>query len=150
MSGSVVSTGFAFFPMSRSVKLIRLVGKTGDLSYQMGGLHFTDTSPSRGWVPLLNAYRYEDRYEICVDLAGVPKPDIEVEVSPGRLRISGQRHVPEDGRCDSGCCQVLALEIENGRFWRELALSSAVDPEKVSARQENGLLWIVLPLKDLP
>lgn len=134
--------------MSRSVKFIRLVGKTGDISYQMGGFQLTEMNPSRGWVPHINAYRYEDHYEICLDLAGVPKADIEVEVSPGRLRISGERRVPEHGRCEGGCCQVLALEIENGRFFRELTLSAPVDPEKVSARQENGLLWVVLPLRD--
>lgn len=135
--------------MSRSVKLIRLVGKTADLSYQMGGFRLTEMNPARGWVPHINAYRYEDRYEICLDLAGVPKADIEVEVAPNRLRISGERRVPEQSRCESGCCQVLALEIEIGRFFRELTLSSPVEPEKVSARQENGLLWILLPLKDL-
>ena len=38
------------------------------------------------------------------------------------------------------------MEIECGRFGREIQLPVEVNRDRVSARQENGLLWIVLPI----
>ncbi len=42
--------------------------------------------------------------------------------------------------------QVLAMEIDEGPFSRELVLPSEVDPRAVRAEQRNGILWIWLPL----
>ena len=51
--------------------------------------------------------------------------------------------VGTSGRDD--CRQVLALEIESGHFTREILLNCDVNPDLVTARQDNGLLWISLP-----
>ncbi len=44
---------------------------------------------------------------------------------------------------------MLALEIDYGPFEREVILPAdvEVDVEQAHAEQENGLLWISLPLK---
>jgi HSP20 family molecular chaperone IbpA len=39
------------------------------------------------------------------------------------------------------------MEIECGRFGREIVLPAIVDRRRVTAKQENGLLWIILPLE---
>lgn len=44
--------------------------------------------------------------------------------------------------------QTLALEIDYGPFARAIPLPAEVDPDKASARQDNGFLWITLPLKN--
>jgi HSP20 family molecular chaperone IbpA len=38
------------------------------------------------------------------------------------------------------------MEIESGPFVRILKFPRDIDTEKVTARQENGLLWITLPI----
>ncbi|PYL02037.1 MAG: hypothetical protein DME32_07675 [Verrucomicrobia bacterium] len=43
--------------------------------------------------------------------------------------------------------QILALEIDYGPFEREVRLPADVDVKRARAEQENGLLWIYLPLK---
>ena len=43
--------------------------------------------------------------------------------------------------------QMLALEIDYGRFEREIELPIEVDVEQAEAEQTNGLLWIYLPSK---
>ena len=43
--------------------------------------------------------------------------------------------------------QMLALEIDYGSFEREFELPAEVDVKQSRAEQENGLLWIHLPLK---
>jgi len=39
------------------------------------------------------------------------------------------------------------LEIDYGPFEREVELPAEVDVKQARAEQENGLLWIYLPLK---
>ncbi|RME92553.1 MAG: Hsp20/alpha crystallin family protein, partial [Verrucomicrobia bacterium] len=43
--------------------------------------------------------------------------------------------------------QVLALEIDHGRFERELWFPVEVDPNRTTAERRDGWLWIHLPLK---
>jgi HSP20 family molecular chaperone IbpA len=41
------------------------------------------------------------------------------------------------------------MEIDYGRFERVLELPAEVDPNRVSAEQRDGLLWVDLPLREL-
>ena len=133
--------------MSRKIRLTRMIGRTGDVAHDLSCLHFSGFQSVDGWVPEVNVYRYDDRFEIWVDLAGVEKGNIDVDVLPDRVRISGERKPPLPTRdASSQCRQVLAMEIESGRFNREIRLPAEVDRSRVSAKQENGLLWIVLPV----
>lgn len=118
------------------------------LAAQLQGLQFASLqSPEAIWRPDVNVYAHEDRLEVCVDLAGVGKQEIKVEVEPRRLVVRGQRQEPDSGCEASGCCRILVMEIPDGSFERVLEFPVAVDTEKVSARQDNGWLWITLPLQ---
>ncbi|MDF2376668.1 MAG: Hsp20/alpha crystallin family protein [Verrucomicrobiales bacterium] len=142
--GSILSYAV---PMSRKVRLTNMIGRTGDVAADLSRLHFSGFQSAQGWVPEINAYRYDDRFEIWVDLAGVEKQHIHVDVLPDRVRISGDRKPPLPTRdTSSQCRQVLTMEIESGRFAREIVLPAEVDRNRVTAKQENGLLWIILPL----
>lgn len=124
-----------------------MIGRMGDVAHDLNCLHFSSFRSPEGWQPDITAYRYDDRIEIWVDLAGVEKSDISVDVLSDRVRISGERRPPLPARDTSGRCrQVLTMEIECGRFGREIALPAEVAAHRVTAKQENGLLWIVLPL----
>jgi len=134
--------------MSRNVRLTRIIRETGDVAFELGNLQFAEFHPTAGWRPDINAYRYDDRFEIWVDLAGVAKSAISVDVLPDRVRISGERKSPtptKDASCQ--CREVMAMEIENGRFGREIVVSEDINRDEVTAKQENGLLWIVLPFE---
>lgn len=133
--------------MSRKIRLTRMIGRTGEVATDLNRLHFSGFQSTPGWTPEINAYRYDDRFEIWVDLAGVEKQHIHVDVLPDRVRISGDRKPPLPTRdASSQCRQVLTMEIESGRFGREIVLPAEVDRNGVRAKQENGLLWIILPL----
>ncbi|MDF1825847.1 MAG: Hsp20/alpha crystallin family protein [Verrucomicrobiales bacterium] len=133
--------------MSRKVRLTRMIGRTDEVASDLNRLHFSGFQSPQGWMPEINAYRYDDRFEIWVDLAGVTKEHIHVDVLPDRVRISGDRRSPLPTRdASSQCRQVLTMEIESGKFGREIVLPAEVDRNRVTAKQENGLLWIILPL----
>src|SRR6476659_8215503 len=96
------------------------------------------------WRPAINAFRCEAAVSICVDLAGIDKSMIGLQVEPRRITLRGSREAPEP---TDQAVQMLALEIDYGPFEREVELPAEVDVEEARAEQENGLLWIYLPLK---
>lgn len=135
--------------MARDFRLTRIIQRTGEVAYELGNLNFSDFHPQAEWQPDINAYRCDDRLEICVDLAGVEKEEIHIKVLPESITIEGERVSPTPECKGKGDCrEVIAMEIESGPFRRELTLPREVDRDKVTARQENGLLWISLPLTE--
>lgn len=99
------------------------------------------------WTPAVNVYRCADRLVVCLDLAGVRPQDLSVQAEPRRLRIRGHRLPPEPSLQLPEPMQVLAMEIDAGRFERELRLPEEIDPERTTAEQRDGWLWVQLPLK---
>jgi HSP20 family molecular chaperone IbpA len=69
---------------------------------------------------------------------------IDLQVEPRRVTVRGSRDAPEP---IDQAVQMLALEIDYGPFERRVELPAEVDVEQARAEQENGLLWICLPLK---
>ena len=102
------------------------------------------------WTPPVNVYRCARELIVCVDLAGVKNDNISVQAEPRRLRIRGHRPPPEPRPHPNESLQVLAMEIDYGRFERELILPDEIDPDRTVAEQRDGWLWIRLPLKSQP
>lgn len=99
------------------------------------------------WQPPVNAFRCAEAICIYVDLAGVEKALVDLRVEPRRVTVRGSRRPPEPNEKQGRPLQMLALEIDYGPFERELVLPVEVDVGSTSAEQENGLLWIHLPLR---
>jgi len=105
--------------------------------------------PSRGsdpWSPAINVYRCGPTYVVCVELAGVRQDAIEIRADHRRLTVRGVRVAPGPPCDDQHPVQALAMEIDYGRFSREVQFPEAIDPVQVRAEQTNGLLWIHLPI----
>ena len=50
--------------------------------------------PTDTWAPTVNLYETDDLYLACVDLAGVDKGKIDLDLTGNRLTIRGHRGVP--------------------------------------------------------
>jgi HSP20 family protein len=109
--------------------------------------------PTETWTPNVNLYETDTIYVVCVDLAGVEKQKIDLEVNDGHLVLRGKRSVPipTDPAAPSDASQprvrVHLMEIDHGAFARDVDLPKDVIQDKITARHENGLLWIELPKK---
>jgi HSP20 family protein len=131
---------------TRTITLRWIYGTPGDISYQLARFRFARPVPT--WQPAVNAYRCDDCMRICVDLAGVARSDIELTVEPKRITLRGTRDVPEPADVKKrGSLQMLIMEIDYGSFERSLELPQEIDVSKAHAEQENGLLWIHLPIR---
>jgi HSP20 family protein len=131
----------------RTIRLERLQGQLGEVAYQFTKIHFAGFRPPSHWRPAVNAYRCERCLRICVDLAGVDQSAFALELAPGQLTIRGRRELPEPSDAEGRAMQVLAMEIDHGHFERRIELPAGVDAGRVTANQQNGLLWIHLPLR---
>lgn len=133
-----------------SIHLRLLEGRLVDIAYQLTKVQYSSLRLLEAWHPAINAYRCRDSIVICVDLAGVDRRQIDLLVEPRRVVIRGQRQPPEPDDAEGPPMQVLALEIDDGPFEREIVLPLDVEPGEVEAEQRNGLLWINLPLSSGP
>jgi len=68
-------------------------------------------------------------------------------VDERRVNLSGRRRLPSPTETGGRLLQILALEIDDGAFEREIVLPADIVPDAVQAEQRNGLLWITLPLR---
>jgi HSP20 family protein len=93
------------------------------------------------WRPDADIYETATTIEIVADLAGVDEDDVEVQFFEDVLVIEGHRRLAVGD--DKAVYH--AAGIRQGPFRVELALAAPVDPERVEARYERGLLRITLP-----
>jgi HSP20 family protein len=117
------------------------------LAIQITRTRFIGIATSSGWQPAINAFRCDSHFIVCVELAGVDRSAIDLQVESRRLSLRGTRNVPEPACDETPANHVLAMEIDHGRFERVLDLPAEVLPEGVTAEHRNGLLWIKLPLR---
>eukprot|EP00456_Euglypha_rotunda_P043904 TRINITY_DN3448_c0_g1_i1.p1 TRINITY_DN3448_c0_g1~~TRINITY_DN3448_c0_g1_i1.p1 ORF type:complete len:106 (+),score=27.50 TRINITY_DN3448_c0_g1_i1:226-543(+) len=87
----------------------------------------------------------KDKYEVQIDLPGIDKKDVKIEIEKNVLNISGERkkEIKEENEKFS------RIERSYGKFQRSLRLPKDVDQEKVSAKQDNGILVLTLPKKPI-
>ena len=128
-------------------RLNQLHGRLGELIYQFSRVQFSQPPATNTWSPALNAYRCAHGFAICVDLAGVPRDAIHIEVHARTLKIEGQREIPEPKGKDEEPIQIVAMEIDSGKFSREIVLPSDVEANAVRAEYKEGFLWIYLPFR---
>ncbi len=93
------------------------------------------------WRPDADTYEAATTVEIIVDLAGVREDDFEVQLFEDALVVEGRRQLPS---CPDEA-MYHAAGIRQGPFRVEVPLPAPVDPERVDARYDRGLLRITLP-----
>ena len=142
--------------MSRKTRTLRLrliEDQLGEVAYQITKLHFAQFQEAAGeWHPHVNVFQCPTCVRICVELAGVEEGNIEIEVYRGRVRIQGIREAPEPLHQQEAAfpaapkaVRVIAMEIDHGRFYREIEIPPGYDYRRVTTKWENGLVWICIP-----
>lgn len=100
------------------------------------------TSDGIVWAPAVNVREDPEALHIEAELPGLTRDDIHVSVENGVLTITGEKREERTEGKPGG--EYHLYERRFGRFERRLTLGSNVDPEKISARYENGVLTVTL------
>lgn len=93
-----------------------------------------------GFTPRVDISENEHSFTFQVELPGVNKEDIQVELEKGILRVHGVR---KDELEEQGM-QVLRMERFYGSFDRSFHLPDGLDEENIQAQYENGVLRLSL------
>ena len=98
--------------------------------------------PSRGWA-VLGGDVFEDdrRLVVRLELPGMDKQDIQVEVLDEALVVSGQKRFERES--SDGRWRV--MQCAYGSFRRVVPLSVAVRADEARAAYRNGVLRVELP-----
>ncbi|MGH9415057.1 MAG: Hsp20/alpha crystallin family protein [Terriglobales bacterium] len=105
---------------------------------------WSSTNSGMNWIPPLESFIDQNRFQIRLALPGVRPEDVTVQIHGNELNITGERKqdvTPSDDR-------VFQREISYGTFERVVMLPEGVQTEKLEANFKNGLLELSAPLSE--
>lgn len=86
-------------------------------------------------------YEKDGYYQICMEVCGIQKENIQIELKDGYLKITATRNInKEDTR-------VLRQERFTGTYSRSFYIGEGYKQEDIKARFDNGELFILFPTK---
>jgi HSP20 family protein len=96
------------------------------------------------WAPEVEVCEEGNQLRVCVDLPGVSKDNVKIDVHEGVLTIQGERR---EERTEGGEQQGFRRsERRYGSFYRSIALPEGADAEQAQARMKEGVLEITIPM----
>lgn len=93
------------------------------------------------FVPSVNTREGEDAYYIELDLPGIKKEDINIDVNDNVLTVSGERKIKKEDKEDD----YYKVESSYGMFERSFTLPENVDADNINAQSQDGVLEVVIP-----
>ncbi|MCS3627264.1 HSP20 family protein [Salinibacter ruber] len=123
---------------NRTVRdLQREVDSIFDRFFGRGG----DDDTSTVWAPRTDLSETDDAFRIRLDVPGMTKDDIAINLQNNTLTVSGERSSErqKDGE------EYVRVERAFGNFHRTFTLPDAVDPDRVEATYDEGVLTINVP-----
>ncbi|THB68801.1 MAG: Hsp20/alpha crystallin family protein [Desulfovibrio sp.] len=94
--------------------------------------------------PATDIIEGEDGYAIVLDVPGLAREDLVIDLNKQELVISGKTGYPAEPE-DKGDRKYTHVEFGGCEYRRTFTLSDTVDREKISAKLENGILFVSLP-----
>ncbi len=101
-----------------------------DLGWDNAGLF------DRSLAPAVDLLETADGFTLYVDLPGVDKKDLELNVENNVLSLKGEKKEVQEGK------RFFRKETWAGSFRRTISLPQAADPSKVEAELKDGVLTV--------
>jgi len=96
------------------------------------------------WIPAVDIYETKESIVLNVELPGVTKDDISLEVKDSTLTIKGEKKLEKNVKEEN----FHRMERTYGSFTRAFTLPSTVQQDKVKAKFRDGILEIMLPKEE--
>jgi HSP20 family protein len=114
------------FQLSRDID--RLVGRNGGLG---------------GFVPAADVVVTNEDVKVTIDVPGLQVDDLEIELEGDVLMVRGERSYPY--ATNGGTRVWQRLERGFGKFERSMQMPRGLDPDKIEASLEAGVLAVRIP-----
>ncbi len=98
------------------------------------------TVPARLFVPVADIYEAPDALSVILEMPGVQKSDVAVNVEDGVLSVEARIDLSKYQGL-----QPLYTEYNIGHYARSFRLSSKIDQNKIAAEMKDGVLSLRLP-----
>jgi HSP20 family protein len=89
----------------------------------------------------MDAYRQDDTFFVHFDLPGVHPESIDLIVEQNTLTVRAERPGLDEEKVE-----MLVAERPRGTFSRQLLLSDTLDPDRIEADYEAGVLTLRIPV----
>ena len=89
---------------------------------------------------LVNTRQSDDAYHIEVDLPGIKKEDVDINIEENILTISGKRELKNEVKEEN----YYKIESSYGTFSRSFTLPQKIDLDKIEASTHDGVLEITI------
>lgn len=99
---------------------------------------------TRSWEPAVDIFETDDAILLKVEVPGIGKEQVSIEVKDGMLTLSGERKFEKEVNEE----QYHRVERSYGAFHRTFTLPSSVDADRVEASLRDGVLEIRLPKRE--
>jgi HSP20 family protein len=103
-------------------------------------------APEIGWYPEIDVFEKDNRLVTKIDLPGMKKEDVKVEITDGQLAISGERKSEAEQKGE----EFYRCEREYGSFYRSVPLPEGAKIDDVKATFTEGVLEVSVPLPARP
>ncbi len=135
-----------------SLRMLNRLGKESDFitSLLEDWSHFHGFSPfpsieNPDFSPSLDIVDKKDKLSITVEVPGIEKDNIQIDINDKTLIIKGEKK-SEDEQKDK---DVYVRERCYGAFRREIELPPDSDTDKIDASYKNGILVLDIPKKNV-
>ena len=98
------------------------------------------------WYPNVDVFERGGRLVTRIDLPGMKKDDVKIQVTDGQLAISGERKREAEEKQDN----FYRCEREYGSFYRSVMLPEGVKLDDIKATFADGVLEVSTPLPVVP
>lgn len=95
----------------------------------------------QSWTPLADVAEDDSEYRVVVEVPGVAREDISIDMEGQDLTVSGQYGKEESG----GHGHLRHSTRRSGRFEYSVRLPHAVDTDRCTAELKDGVLTVVAP-----
>jgi HSP20 family molecular chaperone IbpA len=99
-----------------------------------------ETRPGLVFTPAVDIFETDQQITLMADIPGVATEDISIDLREGVLTIAGE--VKPWEKADE---EDVSIEFEIGKYYRQFALSEAIEQNKIDAQLKDGVLKLVLP-----
>jgi HSP20 family protein len=103
------------------------------------GQHYD--GPAAPWAPAVDISEHELAYLVEADLPGVKASEVEITFEDGLLTIKGERQPAHEAVGQ----KIQRPERRYGAFRRSITLPSHVQPGKIEAATQDGVLQVMVP-----
>lgn len=99
------------------------------------------TQGATGVFPPLNVTQDEDNVYVRAEIPGIDADQLSISALGNRVSLAGKREI----QLEPDKVSYHRRERAEGAFSRTLSLPVEIDPERVEARYQNGILSLTMP-----